>query len=116
MYSPTAPDADLHLDIAPTAKFFRGLGDPSRLGIAMALVEGPRSVTEIVRRTGLSQPNASMHLACMRCCGLVAYERRGRRRFYRLVDAETVPMLQVAERIVERARERISSCQRYEAK
>lgn len=49
------------------AKLFRGLGDPSRLAIVQALSEGTRTVGEIVRATGLSQPLVSMHLACMRC-------------------------------------------------
>jgi DNA-binding transcriptional ArsR family regulator len=101
------------LEIGPASKFFRGLGDPSRLKLARALLGGPRSVTELVRSTGLSQPNASMHLACMRCCGLVEFDQRGRRRYYRIADADLPRMLEMAEGIVRRAREPISQCTRY---
>ena len=44
------------------AKLFRGLADPSRLAILGVLCEGPLVVHEIVKRTGLSQPNVSNHL------------------------------------------------------
>lgn len=49
------------------AKLFRGFGDSSRLAIVQALTGGPRTVGDIARRTGLSQPLVSMHLMCMRC-------------------------------------------------
>ena len=61
------------------AKLFRGFADPSRLAILQALRDGPRSVGQLVATTGLSQPNVSNHLACLRDCGLVASERVGRR-------------------------------------
>ena len=50
------------------AKLFRGLGDRSRLAILEAILDGPRNVGQIVAETGLSQPNASMHLECLYCC------------------------------------------------
>jgi ArsR family transcriptional regulator len=34
--------------------------------------------------TGLSQPNVSKHLRCLRGCGLVLSEKRGREVFYSL--------------------------------
>ena len=60
------------------AKLFRGFGDPSRLGILQALRSAPLTVSEITRQTGLSQPNVSNHLACLRDCGLVSSDQRGR--------------------------------------
>ncbi len=64
--------------IAIKAKLFRGLGDPSRLTILESLKDGPLTVTEIVQRTGLSQPNVSNHIACLKGCGLVTARRKGR--------------------------------------
>ena len=64
--------------LALKAKFFRGLAEPSRLAILEALLDGPRTVSQIVVATGLSQPNASAHLGCLRDCGLVVREPRGR--------------------------------------
>ena len=60
------------------AKLFNGLADPSRLSILEALRGGPLSVGEIVRQTGLSQPNVSNHLSCLHDCGLVARRQEGR--------------------------------------
>ena len=48
------------------AKLMRGFSDPSRLSILEILVDGPRRVSEIVMATGLSQPNVSTHLSCLR--------------------------------------------------
>ena len=47
---------------------------------------GEADGSQIVEITGLSQPNASNHLACLLDCGLVAREARGRYAFYRLAD------------------------------
>ena len=68
------------------AKLFRGLSDPSRLSILTALRSGEQSVSELVEATGLSQPNVSAHLACLRDCGLVVSRQEGRSVFYTLAD------------------------------
>lgn len=69
------------------AKYFRGLGDPTRLGILEALGErGELSVGEIVERFGLPQATVSTHLACLRWCGFVATRRAGRSVRYRVAD------------------------------
>ena len=53
------------------AKIFRGLADPSRLAILEALRSGEKRISEIVTLTGLSQPNVSGHLTCLKDCGLL---------------------------------------------
>ena len=68
------------------AKLFRGLADASRLRVLETLRDGPLHVGTVVARTGLSQPNVSMHLACLVECGLAARERQGRFVEYRLAD------------------------------
>jgi DNA-binding transcriptional ArsR family regulator len=59
--------------------------------------DGPLSAGEIVTRTGLSQPNASMHLACLAECGLVTWERQGTFVLYELADGRVVKLLDQAE-------------------
>jgi DNA-binding transcriptional ArsR family regulator len=66
--------------------FVTTLTDPSRLAILDELRGGELRVRDVVERTGLSQPNASKHLACLRGCGLVEREQRGREAFYSTVD------------------------------
>ena len=69
-------------------------------------------MTEIVSATGLTQPNASMHLACLWECGLVARERRGREVYYRLVDGVGT-LLAAADGVLAQAGESVGGCPRY---
>lgn len=66
------------------ARFFRVLGDPTRLKILDLLTVGERTVGELVVMVGQTQPRISTHLACLRHCGFVATERRGKEVVYRL--------------------------------
>ena len=97
------------------AKLFRGLADPSRLAILESLRSGEKSVSEIVDATGLSQPNASAHLSCLRECGLVVGRQEGRFIFYRLADARVEDVLRQVEGILAGVAERVYACTRYES-
>ena len=88
---------------------FHGLSDPSRQRIIDLLREGSARVTDVVSATGMSQPNASTHLACLWECGLAERERRGREVHYSLADG-VEELLRVADPLLERAGERIESC------
>jgi ArsR family transcriptional regulator, cadmium/lead-responsive transcriptional repressor len=95
------------------AKLFRGLGDLSRLQVLEALRDAPLSAGEIVTRTGLSQPNASMHLACLAECGLVVWERRGRHVHYALANKRVVKLLDQADALLLHIGPLIDACPRY---
>lgn len=97
------------------AKLFRGFGDPSRLRVLEALRDGPLHVGAVVRRTGLSQPNASMHLACLVDCGLAARERQGRFVEYRLADKRAARLLGQAEELTAAVAPLVDACPRYRA-
>jgi DNA-binding transcriptional ArsR family regulator len=96
------------------AKLFRGLADLSRLTILEALREGPRTVSQVVARTGMSQPRASMHLDCLWCCGLVDREAVGRYTVYRLRSGKVLRVLEAADALLGDVRERVRECARYE--
>ena len=96
-----------------SAKLFRGLADPSRLGVLAALRDGPLAAGEIVKRTGLSQPNTSMHLACLAECGLVRWARNGRFVHYQLADKRIAKLLDQAEELLLRIGPLIETCPRY---
>lgn len=96
------------------AKLFRGLADPSRLAIVEALRSGEKTVSEVVEATGLSQPNASGHLACLKDCGLVMSRQHGRFVYYALSDSRMEEILRAAEGILAGTAERIYACTRYE--
>src|SRR6185312_866536 len=83
---PAVPAAAVSVEPALRRHFVTTLTDPSRLAILEELRGGELRVSEVVARTGLSQPNVSKHLACLRGCGLVEREQRGREAFYSTVD------------------------------
>lgn len=95
------------------AKLFRGFGDPSRLGILDALRNGPLTVSEIVEVTGLSQPNVSNHLGCLRDCGLVVAEQEGRYVTYHLSDDRVGELLALAESLLADVARGVYECTRY---
>ena len=95
------------------AKLFRGLADPSRLGVLEALRGGPLSVGRIVTQTGLTQPNVSMHLACLAECGLVTRARRGRFVEYRIADRRIVKLLDQVDGLLTEVGGFIAGCMRY---
>jgi DNA-binding transcriptional ArsR family regulator len=103
-------------DLALKAKLFRGFADPSRLSILEALRDAPRCVSEIAARTGLSQPNTSMHLACLEDCGLVTRRRRGQFVEYAIADGLVLDLLRRSERLLEHVGEQIFRCTRYEGR
>jgi ArsR family transcriptional regulator, cadmium/lead-responsive transcriptional repressor len=95
------------------AKLFRGLADPSRLAILATLLDGPKTVTEIVAATGLSQPNTSNHLACLRECALVRGEPDGRRVRYELTDERIRKLIETARSLLADVADEIRDCVTY---
>lgn len=79
-----SPDAT---DVELVAKYFRGFGDPTRLRILALVADRERSVGELVEALDQPQPKISNHLACLRWCGFVTAERRGKRVFYRVANS-----------------------------
>jgi DNA-binding transcriptional ArsR family regulator len=63
------------------------LAEPNRLSIVEYLRGGPRSVTEIVGRLGLSQPLVSKHLKVLGDAAIVNRRVDGKRRIYALEQA-----------------------------
>lgn len=98
------------------AKLFRGLSDPSRLTILDVLRSGEKMVSEIVTLTGLSQPNVSGHLVCLKECGLLTSRQEGRCVIYGLASPHMAALMVAAESILSGVSERISCCSNYECK
>lgn len=105
-----------HEGVLLEAKLFRGFADPSRLGILTALSAGRKKVGDLVEITGLSQPNVSNHLACLKECGLVRAEPEGRFVYYELTDARVAQLIRLGREILADVAENIYECTRYETK
>jgi len=56
---------------------FRALSEPVRLRLLNTLMQGERSVTQLVEASGTGQANVSKHLAVLREAGMVAMRREG---------------------------------------
>lgn len=95
------------------AKLFKGFGDPSRLAILELLSEKPRGVSEIVDLTKLTQPNVSMHLACLLDCGLVKKEKDGRSVTYELSGDDVKKVIKTARKIISAHSKELFDCTRY---
>lgn len=96
------------------AKFFRGLGDSTRLAILASLVNSEKCVGEIVGETRRSQSNVSNHLRCLMECGLIVNRRDGKNIRYRIRDQEVKKLLAMSDRIISKVYSDIARCVRYE--
>jgi DNA-binding transcriptional ArsR family regulator len=96
------------------AKYFRGLGDPTRLSILELLEHRERTVREIVDALGVSQPKVSNHLACLRWCGFVEARQSGRFVFYRIADRRVRQMVRLARQLLRDNEEHVALCRRID--
>ena len=107
------PGSPLPTDLV--AKYFRGLGDPTRLQIlALLRDEGELTVGELVERLRLPQPKVSNHLACLRWCGFVEARREGRTVHNRIADARVTEMLELGAALLADNADHVAACGRIE--
>lgn len=67
-----------------TADAFNAIAEARRREILDLLAEGERSVGELARLMGITQPQVSKHLRVLREVGVVEARERGRLRLYRV--------------------------------
>jgi len=90
-------------DLELKARIFRGLAEPSRLAIMHSLMDGPKTVSELVRATKLTQPNVSLHLSCLLWeCRLVTRERSGKNTYYSMVNGRVRKLLDATDKLSEK--------------
>ena len=95
------------------AKYFRGLGDPTRVRILQLLADdGELAVSELVTRLGQSQPKVSNHLACLRWCGFVTTRREHPSVYYRVADDRVIELLTLGRGLLADNAEHVAACGR----
>jgi DNA-binding transcriptional ArsR family regulator len=120
--APTSAAAPFVLPEAPAesdlvAKYFRGLGDPTRVRILELLREHDElSVGELVARLGQSQPKVSNHLACLRWCGFVETRREHPSVYYRIADERVIELLALGAALLVDNAEHVAACRRIDSK
>ena len=108
------PTAPVRTDLV--AKYFRALGDPTRLRILELLRDQEElSAGELTRRLAQPQPKVSNHLACLRWCGFVETRREHRVVHYRLADERVAAMVDLAHRLLDENADHVAACCRVEA-
>lgn len=81
--------------IEDVAARFRALGEVNRLRIVRSLQNAEMSVTELVNKTGMSQPNVSRHLSILVNTGLVGRRKDGLNVMYRIVDQSLAELCEI---------------------
>jgi DNA-binding transcriptional ArsR family regulator len=108
------PEQPLETELV--AKYFRGLGEPTRLRIIeLLLAHGELSVGELVNQLGEPQPKVSNHLACLRWCGFVATRREHRTVHYRVADKRVASIVALAHDLLADNEEHVAACCRIDA-
>ncbi len=94
------------------SRYFRILGDPTRLRILEALLEGKRTVSELVQLVGAPQSRVSNHLAGLKWCRVAESERRGRNVVYRVADPRVRGLLRNGRELAAEHCAHLASCRR----
>jgi DNA-binding transcriptional ArsR family regulator len=103
------PAAPARTDLV--AKYFRALGDPTRLRLlGLLLADGELSAGELTRRLSQPQPKVSNHLACLRWCGFVTTRRQHRVVYYRLADQRVAAILDLADGLLADNADHVAAC------
>jgi DNA-binding transcriptional ArsR family regulator len=83
-------------DVVDTADVFSLLGDPRRLKLLVALLDGELCVCDLAAVTGMSESATSHALRLLRAHRVVAVRRDGRMAYYRLDDAHVRMLVDLA--------------------
>lgn len=77
------------------AERFRILSEPARLRILNVLLDGERTVSELVDATELNQANLSKHLGLLRSSGFVERRKDGLFSYYRVADPSVTDLCSI---------------------
>jgi DNA-binding transcriptional ArsR family regulator len=104
------------MEIDLLAKYFRVMGDPTRLRIIELVRDQERSVGQLAEQLGQPQPKVSNHLACLRWCGFVTTRREHRTVYYRLADERVEEMIGVGRALLQGNEEHLAACRRVDGR
>jgi DNA-binding transcriptional ArsR family regulator len=110
------PDFEMptNVEVQVAADAFRLLGDPNRIKILWALLQGETSVNCLAELVGASASSVSQHLAKLRLAGLVTVRREGTFAYYAAADAHVRRLLDEALFHADHATNQISDDQPHD--
>jgi DNA-binding transcriptional ArsR family regulator len=68
------------------AERFKALSEPMRLRLVYALMDGEKTVSQLVRETDALQANVSKHLGILSDAGILGRRKEGTSAYYRITD------------------------------
>ena len=90
------------------AELCKVFSNPTRLEILNLLRDKEMSVTDLIKKTQLSQANISQHLSIMKSKGIVISDRKGKNIYYRLTNPKIVKAFDIIREVLsERLRSRM---------
>lgn len=84
----------LHAEICKT------LSNPIRLRVLSILRNGEKSVSELVKLTGVRQANISQHLAVLKQRGIVVAKKQGATVFYRIANPKIIQACDIIREVL----------------
>ncbi len=84
--SQIAEQQELIAHASQAERYLKHLANKTRLMVMCLLLDGERSVTDLLTSIPVTQPVLSQHLAVLREAGMVATRRQGQVIYYRLAD------------------------------
>jgi DNA-binding transcriptional ArsR family regulator len=91
--------AELQKRANRATSLLKAMSNSSRLLILCQLAQGEKTVGELQRRVGMSQPGLSQHLALLRRKGIVATRRQAQSIFYGLASREAEAVMATLYRV-----------------
>lgn len=92
---------------AKVSDAFKALSDPVCRELLAAIGEGEATVSELVERTAMSQPQVSKHLGVLKEAGLVRVRPQGKWRYYSVDGRAFRQVLEWLERFAAAWNERL---------
>lgn len=75
------------------ARFLKGLANPHRIIVLCNLMQGERSVSELIEITGISQTSMSQHLSKLKEEGIVGFRREHRTLHYKITNPDVLRVM-----------------------
>ena len=82
------------------AELCKVFSNPTRLEILNLLRYKEMSVTELIKKSKLSQANISQHLSIMKSKGIVSSERNGKNIYYKISNPKIIKAFEIIREVL----------------
>ena len=82
------------------AEMCKVFSNPTRLEILNLLRDKEMSVTDLIKKTKLSQANISQHLSIMKNKGMVVSNRKGKNIYYKLANPKIIKAFDIIREVL----------------